>query len=191
MSEPVDSVRTLNGRRVGAAVAIAFALGAAVSAIVTNRGDHDEPRQQVSRTAEPAVSPQAPATEAVRKLAEAVTGGAAPPAGSGQARILPVPGMDLHLLAGQLIATEAVPVQAVVGDRGAWIGTSETDRVFARLDGPGMQPGGFADGGRVAVSGEFRPLPDGFEGGFSIGADDAEALRAQGMYLHVTAVRPS
>lgn len=190
MSGPIDSLRTPNGRRLGTAVAVAFALGATLSAIATNRGGH-ETREQAAPTAAPTTPPETRVTDAVRKLAKAVTGPPAP-GGDPQARILPAPGMDLHLLAGQLIATEAVPVQALVGDRGGWIGTSGTDRVFARLDGPGAPAGGFVKGGRVAVTGEFRPLPDGFEGLFGLGTDDgAEALRAQGMYLHVTAVRPS
>lgn len=116
---------------------------------------------------------------------------AAEPLRPGEPGVFPLPAPDTaQLFNGQAASGRAVHVQGVVADQGLWVGTSVANRVFLRLDEPGLNPPGVRVGDKVDVAGLFRGVPEDAESRFGLAAEELAQLRQQGLYLHVTTIRP-
>lgn len=99
---------------------------------------------------------------------------------------------DREALVGRQVQITGVKVQSVPSDKGFWIGPSDHQRLFVRLDEvrtPGTPVEGRVDidsGQTVSVTGTLRRLPaqDTIRSNWGLDTNEAAALMNERVYLH-------
>lgn len=139
----------------------------------------DTPAVTASPTAEPSAS-----------TTGAPTGDGTLTAGSADVLPLSAAGVpasgDLSQYTGQAVTGKGATVQSVPADEGFWVGSSNTDRVWVQLDGPGESPFKVTAGQKVNFTGTMTAVAAGFPA--KVGVTDAEGaaqITAQKQYVKV------
>ena len=119
-------------------------------------------------------------------------GGASADAGSGtltagSRSLLPIPSAPvLSGLAGQQVTGTSVPVESVVSDEAFWVGTSEQNRVFVRLERGSESPFRVRAGENVSFRGVLAQANAGLAEELGVTeAEGAALLARQGSYVDV------
>ena len=121
-------------------------------------------------------------------------GGASGSAGAGAGTLtaggrslLPVPSATmLSGMTGQQVTGTSVPVESVVSDEAFWVGTSEQDRVFVRLERGSESPFQVRAGENVSFTGVLTKANAGLAGELGVAeAEGARLLARQGSYVDV------
>jgi hypothetical protein len=110
--------------------------------------------------------------------------------------LLPLPaGGKLAGSVGQDTVGKSVVVEAVNSNRGFWVGTSGTDRVYVEYGGAaGKTESGFKPshvGERVNLDGPVRAAPSNPAQVLKLSAADAAQVKAEGAYINANKVSPA
>ncbi len=100
--------------------------------------------------------------------------------------LLPIPSGGLNPYSGKPATGGSVAVESVVSDEGFWVGESEEERVFVKLEIQGESPFKVKAGDVVDLQGKVTALSGGAEALGLTKAEGADQLSSQGQYLTVT-----
>lgn len=115
--------------------------------------------------------------------------------GTQLASLLPLPPGGLKTFVGRPAFGQRMPVQAINGNAGFWVGSSERDRVYVEWGG-GVRPDQRSrfqprQGERVDLIGPVRPAPADPAQSLRLNAPEARQVRSQGAYVDAAQVRRS
>ena len=138
---------------------------------------------------EPAKDPQAEAAPDRPSAA----GSAGKLLGTRVAPLLPAPKEGLKAFVGRPAFGRGVVVQAINGNEGFWVGTSEKDRVYVEWGGDvgRNEPSRFqpTQGQRVSLLGPVRRPPPDPAKTLRLNAPEAQEVRDRGGYINADVVR--
>ena len=106
---------------------------------------------------------------------------------AGGRSLLPVPSATvLSGMRGRQVSGTSVPVQSVVSDEAFWVGSSEQDRMFVRLERGSESPFKVRAGENVSFAGVLAPADAGLAEELGVNeAEGATLLARQGAYVDV------
>ena len=106
---------------------------------------------------------------------------------AGGQSLLPVPAANmLSGMTGERVTGNAVPVQSVVSDEAFWVGTSEQDRMFVRLERGSESPFKVRAGENVSFDGVLTQAESGLARELGVNENEGASLLAeQGVYVDV------
>jgi hypothetical protein len=106
---------------------------------------------------------------------------------AGGQSLLPVPAANmLSGMTGDRVTGTSVPVQSVVSDEAFWVGTSEQDRMFVRLERGSESPFQVRAGENVSFAGVLTQADAGLAEQLGVTeAEGASRLANQGVYIDV------